>query len=114
MLDRPNVVGNPYPASQGPNHWINPASFTPNPIGGFGDAGRNSLLGPGLVNFDMGISRLFNVGETRKLEARFEAFNVFNHPQFGIPDGNMQDATFGQILTAAAPRIFQAGIKFSF
>jgi Carboxypeptidase regulatory-like domain len=113
-LDRPNVVGDPYPAHQSPSDWINPLAFSPNPIGTFGNAGRNSLLAPGLVNFDIGVSRFFQLSEVKRLEFRFEGFNAFNHPNFGIPDGNLQDSTFGQILSAADPRILQFGLKFYF
>jgi len=48
---------------------------------------------------------------------RVEAFNVFNHTQFFGPqavDGNIGDTTFGQVINAAAPRILQGALKFSF
>jgi Carboxypeptidase regulatory-like domain len=112
--DRPNVVGNPYPSNQNPTNWINPAAFVANPVGTFGNAGRNSLLAPGMVNFDIELSRLFTVYRETKLEARIEAFNAFNHANFGVPDNNLQDATFGQVLSANAPRILELGLKYTF
>ena len=115
-LDRPNVVlPNLYAGSNSSNQWLNPATFVPNPLGTFGDSGRNSLLGPGSVEFDFALSRIFPLGsEARRLEARFEAFNVINHPNFGIPDNTLTDSTFGQIQTAADPRILQVALKFYF
>ncbi len=55
--------------------------------------------------------------ESRSLELRFEAFNVFNHAQFYGPaavNGNITSASFGQIVNAAAPRLIQLAAKFSF
>jgi hypothetical protein len=57
------------------------------------------------------------MAESRSLELRFEAFNVFNHAQFYGPaavNGNITSASFGQIVNAAAPRLIQLAAKFSF
>ena len=83
-------------------------------MGTFGDAGHNSLLAPGLVNFDIEVSRFFTLFHETKFEFRVEAFNAFNHANFGVPDGNLQDSTFGQVLSAAAPRILELGAKYEF
>jgi hypothetical protein len=48
------------------------------------------------------------------LQFRTEFFNAFNHAQFGLPDGNVNDATFGLVSTADAPRILQFGLKLLF
>jgi hypothetical protein len=48
------------------------------------------------------------------LEFRAEAFNTFNHAQFGQPDGNVNDNTFGIINTANSPRIMQVSLKLLF
>lgn len=113
--DRPNqVLSNPYLKNGNTNQWLNPAAFVLNPLGTFGDSGRDSLLGPGSVEFDLALSRLFPLGETRSLEFRFEAFNVINHPNFNVPDNTETDSTFGQILSAQDPRILQFALKLSF
>lgn len=57
------------------------------------------------------------MGESRSLELRFEAFNVFNHAQFYGPaavNGNISSANFGEIVNAAAPRLVQLAVKFGF
>ncbi len=115
-LDRPNLVlSNPYPAQKNVNQWLNPAAFVPNALGTFGDSGRNSLLGPRSVELDVALSRFFALGSREKrLEFRFEAFNVINHPNFAVPDQFLTDSTFGQIQSAADPRILQAALKFYF
>ncbi len=60
----------------------NPGAYT-QPTGlTFGDSGRNSLAGPGRLNFDMGVFKRFRIRESKSVEFRAEAFNVFNHPQW--------------------------------
>jgi hypothetical protein len=115
-LDRPNqVLPNAYAPNKGVSLWLNPAAFAPNALGTFGDSGRNAYLGPGTVGIDMALSRFFPLGnETRKLEFRFEAFNVINHPNFQVPDSTLSDSTFGQILSAGDPRILQFALKLYF
>jgi hypothetical protein len=112
--DRPNLVGNPRPSHLPRTQWDAPSAFVANPVGTFGDAGRDSLLGPGLVNFDFEVSRFFTLFRETKFEFRVEAFNAFNHTNFGVPDGDLQDSTFGQVLSAAAPRILELGAKYTF
>jgi len=106
----------------------------------FGDAGRNSLSNPNRTNFDMAIFKSFHIHESMSLEFRAEAFNVFNHTQFGYVAGdggsaasnssNLNSGTgtcsatsglcgaagdqFLQVITAHNPRILQLGLKFLF
>jgi hypothetical protein len=71
------VAGIPYgPLLYNPGAYSQPTGLT------FGDSGRNSLAGPGRVNFDMGVFKHFQFRETMAFEFRAEAFNVFNHPQW--------------------------------
>jgi hypothetical protein len=114
-LDRPNMVlSNAYPAAQSTNEWINPAAFALSPLGTYGNSRRNSFLGPDFFNIDVALSRAFPLGETRRIEARFEAFNVTNHPNFAPPVNTLTSSSFGRIQSAADPRILQAALKFVF
>ena len=86
-------------------------------LGTQGDAPRRPFYGPGINNWDMALHKLTKLTESKSLEFRFETFNTFNHAQFdgvGSVDGNIDDATFGQVLKAAAPRISQVALKFLF
>ncbi len=124
--DRPvQVLSNPYPANKGVQ-WINPAAVTPNALGTFGTLGRNALRGPGALNFDVGLSRLFKLKERFNLEARAEAFNVLNHTNFVgaiSPAGgtsyttmntNSSSSAFGKVQSAFDPRIMQFALKLHF
>lgn len=113
--DRPNVQGNPYiKSTTGSLQWLNPGAFTPNALGTFGNAGSDSLLGPGYSNVDVDVSRYFTIHEKQKLELRFEFFNIANHVNFSTPDNNLQDNTFGQILGDVSPRILEFALKYTF
>ena len=81
-----------------------------------GTCGRNTLRGPNLTNFDASLARTFNYfGEDRALEFRWEVFNVFNTPQFGLPDRNLSGTAAGRISSLAGdPRVMQFALKFNY
>ncbi len=81
-----------------------------------GNCGRNTLRGPGLTNFDIALARTFEYfGEGRSLEIRWEMFNMFNTPQFGLPERNFNNNAFGRITTLSGdPRLMQFAARFSF
>jgi hypothetical protein len=54
----------------------------------FGNAGLNTVRGPGFANFDFSVHRLFNVGPRMRLQVRAEVFNLTNTPHFANPSGN--------------------------
>jgi len=117
-LDRPNVVvgAQMYTgAAHGLKYqYVNPGIYTANPIGTFGNAGHLSLRGPGYFGVDLALGREFRLRERLTLQARGEAFNVLNHPNFGLLNGNISSSTFGQITSAFDPRILQASMKLIF
>jgi hypothetical protein len=70
-----------------------------------------------MANFDAALDKTVRLSESRALEFRLEAFNVFNHAQFYGPaavNGNIGSPNFGQIVNVAAPRLVQLAAKFSF
>jgi hypothetical protein len=67
--------------------------------------------------WDIGMMKNFHVVEERyNLQFRWEMFNAFNHPNFGMPDNTVGDTNFGQITSMGpvAPRVMQAALKLSF
>ena len=72
---------------------------------------------PGIANFDMQVSKTVRLTESKSLDFRVQAFNVFNHAQFYGPtsvDGVVNDTDFGTVVSAAAPRLVQLAAKFYF
>ena len=114
---RPNLVGDPRPANQNINNWINPAAFAQPAPFTFGDSPRNLaiLRAPRYVDWDMGIQKWWDFSESKRLQFRIEMFNAFNHPNFFAPDTNLGDVSngsFGRIFQAYPARDVQAALKF--
>jgi carboxypeptidase family protein/TonB-dependent receptor-like protein len=112
--DRPNVVGNPELASPTTAQWFNTAAFAFPAPGTFGNAGRNILDGPGFQNVNVSLVKNTGLTESVKLQFRAEAFNLFNHPNFNLPDNFLGSPTFGRITSARDPRHIQFGLKLLF
>jgi hypothetical protein len=116
--DRPNSTGvSPYLDNPVPSHWWNLAAFTPNVPGTFGAVGRNSLIGPHYFTLDGSAHKEFRMPykETHLVQFRFEAFNVLNHPVWGIPNANVLSSGFGTTTgTAVSMRQIQMALKYSF
>jgi hypothetical protein len=76
---------------------------------------RNSIIGPGIFNFDMSILRNFRFGGSRSLQLRLEAFNAFNQPVWNDPETRVTNSNYGRILSTRKPmRELQLGVKFNF
>src|SRR5580698_9552165 len=100
--ERPDLIGDPYAGTcpngatvRTPSCWFNPAAFAVPPPGEFGNAGRNILRGPGFAQFDPSIHKAFAITERRKITVGVEAYNVFNHPNFGVPSNTQSPLSVG-------------------
>jgi TonB dependent receptor len=111
---QPNVTGDP----AGPEtveQWFNVAAFTAVPSGMFGNAGRNTLRGPGWVTFDMSVQRRIDLTGRLNATLRWDVFNLFNRTNFGLPDSNIASATAGVISSIAGdPRVMQFSLRLAF
>lgn len=94
--------------------WFDTSAFGPNPIGTFGNTGKNILRGPRYFATDAALLKNTNLTERVNLQFRAEFYNAFNNVNFGMPDGGLQDSGFGQITSAQSPRILQLALKASF
>ena len=86
-------------------------------LGTMGNARRRFFSGPGMENVDATVSRTFLVKDDRALELRAEAFNVVNHAQFfgaAAVEGNISSGSFGQAVSAMAPRLMQLAVRYRF
>jgi hypothetical protein len=96
---------------------FNTGLFSLPDLGHVGTAARRFFYGPGMANFDVALHRTVRLSESRSLEFRLEAFNTFNHAQFygaAAVNGNITSASFGRVVGAAAPRLIQMAVKFTF
>jgi hypothetical protein len=114
--DRPNLVGDPnLPEDERTiQRYFNVAAFQRQAVGTYGDLSRNTLRGPGLVRFDLSGSKTFELPGNFNLQFTAQAFNIFNHTNFGLPNGQLGNAAIGTITTALAPRQMQFALKLSF
>ncbi|HSS22714.1 MAG TPA: carboxypeptidase regulatory-like domain-containing protein [Pyrinomonadaceae bacterium] len=80
-----------------------------------GTLGRNTLVGPGYVNMDFGLHKKFKVTEGSTLQLQANAFNLFNHPNFGLPVGNLNSPQAGRsTATVGTPRVIQLALRYDF
>jgi len=123
---RPNLVPGVSlipPGGSTINQWINPAAFSIPAAGTWGNLGRNTIEGPGLLQFDSALSKTIKITEGTSVSFRAEAFNLFNHPQLGKPSVNFSSlATFGRITAVSnsspigtgTARSMQLAVRFTF
>jgi hypothetical protein len=128
--NRPNLVGDPG-GQQTRSQWFNAAAigsdgsaFSRPDKGTFGNLERNALRGPGYWRVDASLFKHFAISDTRRLEIRFEAVNIFNHVNLGFPDAEVgvpgtPNTNAGRITSTAfdngdPQRNFQFGLRFTF
>lgn len=112
--DRPNIVGNPTLSNATTDRWFNTSAFAFPTPGTFGSAGRNILKGPDYFNVNASLVKNINFTEQVSLQFRFETFNLFNRPNYDLPDNFLGSPTFGRITSARDPRHLQFGLKLLF
>jgi len=119
--DGPIVTGGTYYGSVtedgGPSNYLNPdaVSIPTDRTQPFGNAPRNVARGPSFKQFDLGLHKSFGLGRPgTRLEARIEAFNLFNTTNFSTPNGNRSATAFGTITSTFPARQLQLGVKFYF
>ncbi len=112
------VIGTPlYPSNQSPTNWFNPAAFTLQPFGTYGNSGRNTIWTAPQLQLDTSLFKDFAIKERTKLQFRAEFFNMTNHPNFRANSLGGGSANFnspgGNSFTAAQPgRQIQFALKF--
>jgi len=111
-----------------PNLYFDPCAFVPQPLGTFGNLGRNTLIGPGVTEADVSIMKTTRIREGMDLQFRAECFNLANHPNFQAPStnyrrifdgstqGNLVSNTVGTLTapTTTSSRQIQFGLKLVF
>ena len=114
---RPNLVPGQSIAlaNRSISQWFNTAAFDPTlPCGTYGDARRNSIIGPGTVLFDMAFTKVIPLKESRVLEFRAQATNIFNMPNYSSIDTSVTSPTFGRVTAVGAMRQITMTARFRF
>ena len=120
--DRPNVIHNPALPSdrskqQKIQQWFDPTAFVTNPVGRYGNAGRNIIIGPGLISWDLSVNKDFPLlRERQKLQFRTDFLNIMNHVNLGQPVATLASpGTMGVIGTqSGSARILQLALRMEF
>jgi hypothetical protein len=115
LATRPDAV--PGQSVRGPKtkaEWFNTNAFAAPAAGHFGNASTGTILGPGVVDFDMALYKNFKVWESAKFQFRSEFFNVFNHTNFSGVSTGFGSGNFGQVTSALDPRIIELSLRFEF
>ncbi|MGO9260817.1 MAG: carboxypeptidase regulatory-like domain-containing protein [Bryobacteraceae bacterium] len=117
--NRPNIVpGQSIALPRSPRtaaEFFNTGAFSAPAPYTFGDAGRDIIPGPGNNIFDLALSRQFHIREHHTVEFRANSFNVFNHPNWGIPGPNPDFGPFfGRIFASGPPRQMQFALRYDF
>jgi len=99
--------------------WFNPCAFAAPSTQRFGTAGRNSVIGPGLINWDVSLRKDLPIREHQRVELRVEFFNIANHPNFDSPNRNFDSPSFAAVQSQNAygqkpPRQIQLGVRYVF
>jgi outer membrane receptor protein involved in Fe transport len=108
----PSILGGTGPGQK----WFDTTAFVEPVAGTFGNTGRNSVRGPGYVNYNATVARTFALGERMSLRFTASAFNVTNTPRFDNPSGSFTSSAFGEITNTIAnsERRIRFGLKLSF
>jgi hypothetical protein len=119
--DRPDLVGEiQYPKtklSDGSIQWVTSSAFArPTSHNAFGNLKRNAVFGPGNWNVDAALMKSFRLSSTqsRYLQFRLEAYNLFNHANLNNPNLNFPSDGFGLIWGKTGNRLVQLGVKMYF
>ena len=115
--DRPDATGvSQSLENRSTAQWFNTAAFTLQPLYAFGNAGRNSVIGPPGFYLDFSAHKEFRLPlEGHAVQFRWEAFNLLNHPAWGLPNATLTSPNFGRITsTAGSMRQMQFALKYSF
>lgn len=102
-------IGNPSIAE-----WFNTTAFVAPPSGQYGNARRNSIIGPGTKVFDMAFTKIIPLKESRVLEFRAQATNIFNIPNYSSIDTVVNSPTFGRVTAVGAMRQITMTARFRF
>ena len=95
-------------------HWFNTAAFTAPASGTYGNAGRNTIIGPASWVMNFVLSKNFPIREGQSMEVRAEADNVLNHANAGSIDTNLTSSTYGEVISVGSMRKMVLSARYRF
>ena len=103
-------------AERGTEGWFNTAAFALPPSGQLGTAGRDTIIGPGMVNFNMSLGRFFTFSREKNLRARFsiDTINTCNHPNYSGIATTINSENFGWVTGVGGMRAVTLSLRFNF
>jgi hypothetical protein len=112
---RANYTGAPIEiGDRGIRHWFNTTAFATPAAGTYGNAGRNTIIGPGSWLMSLVLSKNFPIKESMGVEMRAEADNVLNHPNYSGIDTTLNSPTYGQVISVASMRKMILSLHYRF
>jgi hypothetical protein len=117
---RANISGDPEldpgrPRGELVSQWFNTSAFVFPGDGVLGNAGRAVGRAPGFANWEMSVLKDWRWSDSGSLQFRAELFNLFNRPNFGLPNNQRGNAAFGRIAsTVNDGRIVQLGLRLTY
>ena len=96
------------------SRWFDTSCFVLPAPDTYGNDGAQNMDGPSYKVVNLALNKNFRLAESTNLQFRAEAFNAFNHPNFGTPGNNVQSASFGRISSSGPGREIQFGLKLMF
>jgi hypothetical protein len=102
------------PVAGGGGYYFNPAAFALPPAGRFGNAGRNTITGPGMWVMNLSLARNIQLGERRGMEIRVDANNFLNHANISNVGTVVNSLTYGLATAAGNMRTMTATLRFRF
>jgi hypothetical protein len=97
-----------------PEQWFDTTAFAANAPFTFGDAPKNLMRAPGYANLDMVVRKSFRITPRVTADLSLESFNATNRVNFGSPNTQLGNPSFGRISSAGSPRNNQVALKLQF
>jgi hypothetical protein len=116
IAERPNATGiSPQLSNPTVKDWFNKGAFVYNAPYIYGNDGRNNIIGPGIVETDLSLTKTIKATEHFGAQLRWELFNAANHPIFALPSATLSSATYGQLSsTIIDAREMQLALRLTF
>ena len=97
---RPDLIG-PIRIIGSVDQWFDPSAFAA--VDRFGNLRRNVVIGPAFVNADLSVTKTLTAARDYRVQLRVDAFDLFNHANFGPPGNVVGSPTFGKISRTRLP-----------